>query len=425
MNKLILGPSKTNEGYTIFKNADTNMVNEIKNFKMPISTFSTHYHKNSKIVQVLNEYQNLCVDEKNEYFIASDKNIERYIQEDKLNCVNQKFNIVEAIKKTFGTLYNSDGYSEISFSRTQNANVGFNNLGEMMYSEIGIKLETWQGIAIYEKSNNWSRGMFCFLNEEGNIENRDYNIDIAKLLGNKPKTKEDLIQEIIAKIPDVPYENYGNKWFASKFAFVLTEEEENRVGEKNYFHLSKLEGSNSSYGSSGYRIKKPKSTIKVTKEHILQRILPLVNKIKWGGNLDLSKYITIEATELVSFIQKRVQNTKINEKKFDVFDFIKEEEVLTDEEVMMALQNIENSIDIPNNATRVIEFLKDHLRCCDLPSYSFNKGEVQEDHSNYVGLVKMPHDCNFTFTVCEGEAVELRWDHSVYETDIVGLELVE
>jgi hypothetical protein len=72
----------------------------------------------------------------------------------------------------------------------------------------------------------------------------------------------------------------------------------------------------------------------------------------------------------------------------------------------------------------VINHLTGILESCDLPSFSFNKGEIQETHDDFKGLAKLPHGCNFTFGICEGSAEEISWAHSIYCTDIVDVELV-
>jgi hypothetical protein len=91
---------------------------------------------------------------------------------------------------------------------------------------------------------------------------------------------------------------------------------------------------------------------------------------------------------------------------------------------MLALSNIENSIEIGHNEEIVKEIVTDYLYECDLPSFSFNKGECQKNHSKYKGLVKLPHGCNLTFEVEEGDVCEITWAHSIYSTDIVNFELV-
>lgn len=428
-NELVLGKSKKGDGYTVFKNLDEAMVNEIKNFQMPVTVFNAHNHHNSKIVQVLNDKQNLCIDDSNEYFIATNDAIQDYLKTNKLNAINQKFSVVEALKKSIGSLYNYSGFCEFKF--TKNNKVSYDDLGSIGYSEIGIELSTYGGITVSEKSGKWSSIMFCYLNEDGNIENRDYNIDIAKHLNNKPKTKDDLILEIINNIPNVPYKNYGNKWFSKEFAFILNKGEfTDRSEEKISLSLTKLnKASGDNYGDSrSGRAKMPIAAVDVTREHLLQQILPIVNEIKFGGKVDLSKYISLEPiaeTKVEAVVpKKRIQKTKINEKKYDVYDFTEDEEEF-DEEIIQALKDIEQSINIPDNVTIVMEFLEDYLHEGDLPSFSFDKGEAQEDHSKYKGYVKMPYGCNFTFRVCEGDACEITWSHSIYETDIIDLEFVD
>jgi hypothetical protein len=92
--------------------------------------------------------------------------------------------------------------------------------------------------------------------------------------------------------------------------------------------------------------------------------------------------------------------------------------------LIAALVNIENSIDIPKNEDIVKDWLENMLNDFDLPSFSFSKGEKQPSHSKFKGLVKLPYGCNFTFKVEEGDAVEISWSDSIYQTDVVELEMV-
>lgn len=418
--EIILGESKNNSGYTIYKNLDSKMVEEILKVELQTDTFNTGWHKNSKVVQNLNEKQILCIDDEKEYFIISNEDVNRYLKEDKLNYINKNFNLIDAINKTFGELYDYGGYVKYDFFK--NDSIKYDDLGTIVSREIGVELKTYNGIEIIEKTERWSRGMFCFLNEDGNIENRDYNLDLTKLLSYKQKTKEDLIKEIINNIPDISYKNYGNKWFSNNFAYVL-----NITG--NTFKLSKLDKSSGvNYGDSrSGKAKMPKTTIEVTKEHILQQILPLVNNLDFDKKVDLSKYIKIDVVENNNIIlpKKRIQKTIIDENDVDVFDLTDIEEECFEDDIIEALKNIDDSIDIPSNATIVIDFLEKRLRDFDLPSFSFDKGQTQEDHDDYIGYVKMPFNCNFTFKVCEGDACEITWAHSIYQTDIIELELVD
>ena len=79
---------RTEEGYTIFKNLDTEMVESIKNMKFNTEKFNYCNYKNSKIVQVLSETQLLALDDKNKYFVIDKESYEDSLVEDELNQIN-------------------------------------------------------------------------------------------------------------------------------------------------------------------------------------------------------------------------------------------------------------------------------------------------------------------------------------------------
>jgi hypothetical protein len=427
-NELVLGKCPVNEGYTVYKNTDEEMVKQIKEMKVSKENFSTWNHKNCKIVQVLNDKQNLCQDEDGEFFTIDNDEIEDGLKDNLIEAINKKFDVVEVLNKVISPIYDRDGYMRIAFRGNPEAR--YDDLLRVGSTEVGYNISTYRGIELTKKKGEWGSLMFCHLNKDGNIVNRDYNLNITEHLNNKPKIKQDLADEIIKNIEDVPYLNYGDKWFNEKFAYVLAaniiDDDEDR--DIMIFKLSKLDAkSNGNYGDRYEKAKMPKKgLIAVKKDHILSKILPIINTLDLPGeNINLSKYFEFKEEQKI-VPTKRIQETKINEKKYDVFDLTEDEDVLKEVELMEALRNIENSIEIPKNEEIAKEWIEIYLdECGCLPSFSFNKGEKQPDHSKYKGLVKMPHGCNFTFQVEEGDACEITWAHSIYETDIIGLELVQ
>lgn len=429
--ELILGECPDNKGYTIYKNADLEMVEAIKNFKLPRENFIYFRHNGCNIVQVLNETQNLCIDENKEYIIITNEEIDKTLSKNLINEINAKFSLKNAIQRSFGDLYDKDGFMKKRINVNENGKPG--DLGSVSYSDVGLDLRVSNDqIRLLEKNGDWSSIMFCHLNKDGNIVNRDYNINLTNFIGNAPKQKNYIIEQIIKHIPNEKYLYYANKWFTEKFVLSLTKTYDER-SEKIIFKLDRFEiKPNGNYGEkyNGGNIKMPKKVVEVDKNHLLQILLPLVNETEYAGDkVDLSKYITV--TEKQSEIPtKRIQETKIEEKNFEIFDFSKygedeDEDILNNEELMLALNNIENSIDIGYNEEVVKEIIEEYLHeCCDLPSFSFNKGERQKNHSKYKGLVKLPHGCNFTFEVEEGDVCEITHSHSIYSTDIVNFELV-
>ena len=95
---------RTNEGYTIFKNLDTDMVASIKNMTFNTEIFNYSRHKNSKVVQTLNDEQLLCLGDDGKYFVMDKESHLEAIEKDKLNQFNVQFSVSQAIKKTLGPL---------------------------------------------------------------------------------------------------------------------------------------------------------------------------------------------------------------------------------------------------------------------------------------------------------------------------------
>jgi len=454
---LVLGQcaknSEEGEGYTIFKNTNKSLVAEIKALDKASDTWKEYNYKGlCKVEKELNSTQRLCVDEDGKYFIKNVKDFANTSKNNLLDEINNKFDVAEHINNLIGPLYTSDGYKKIEFTSYKDVlkeNAGHKNIaaleshysgwgamGRVTSKEVGVHLNTYNGISLHEGELGGS-SMFCHFNKDGNICNRDYNYDLKEFIGNKPKTRKDLIEEIVAEIPDVKYKHYGNKWFTDKFAFVLekiepgdTDEESNgRDKGKKIFNLVKLKhSSGDNYGERYTKVKMPKTTTPSTKNDILVRILPLVNQIEFGTEVDLSKYIDLSKAEAIAPIvskNKRVQKTKINEKKFsEVFDWVNEKFILEEDDLMKALSNLENGIEVGESEDIIKESVIEFLGESDLPSFSFDKGQRQPNHDKYKGLVKLPHGCSFSFKVEEGDACEITWSHSIYYTDVVDFELI-
>ena len=410
---------RTEEGYTIFKNLDTEMVESIKNMKFNTEKFNYCNYKNSKIVQVLSETQLLALDDKNKYFVIDKESYENSLVDDELNQINAEFSVSKAIKKTFGKLYNYYGQEVIII---ENQSVPHKDLSSKMYTERGIKIDTYGGIEVSQSNGTWCSIMFCYLNRDGNIVNRDYNIDLLKYVGKKGKSKEDYINEVLNKIPDVSYKYYGNKWFSDS---IIIEDVTAAYDAKdrNATLILKLFFAKTPYEIKKYKL--PKKLVDSSRNDIIAKLLPYLDKIE-GEPIDYSKYLN-GTKPAVTEITKRVQTTIIDEGKYsEVFDLVDNPDFVLPEELLNALKNIENSIDIGANELIVAEFIVQYLENeCELPSFSFSKGEEQPENDDYIGLVKLPYGCNFSFCVEEGDAVEISWDHSIYSTSVVGFELID
>jgi hypothetical protein len=291
--------------YTTYKNLDIEMVEKIKKTPQP-SLINYGNHKKSELVSYLNDTQLLFVDEKKEHFILEKKKLDEIIIDNILEKINTDFNVVDAIGKTFKDgLYSEDGFIQYFFRKGGIFGNDFKSCG---YTECGYDVSTYDGITIkVEELNERSSIAFAYLNEDGNIVCRDYNIDIKKYIGNKPATKHDLIKVVIENIPDVPYQNYGNKWFAKDFALS--------VSGADVYRYSRSSGDNYGDSRSG-RIKLPKNTVEVTRNNILSKLLPAINDLPLWDKVDLSEYIKPEEIiEIVEIPKLRVQKTKLKVKE--------------------------------------------------------------------------------------------------------------
>lgn len=467
---LVLGTcaknSEEGEGFTIFKNTKQDIVEQIKAMNIPSETWTegswmTGAKGKCKIEKKLNDKQFLCVDEYGHYFVKDSESFKDSSRRDLLQKINDKFNVSDVLNEIISPIYTSDGYGTITFERYDNyykkkwadydeekmkSHMGsYDSHGRISAVITGAHLDTYSGIILVEGEIGGD-AMFCYFTEDGNIVNRDYNFDIKNYLNNKPKTREDLVNDIIANIPDVPYEHYGNKWFSSRHAFILNKVEPGETHRNSYgiegkvvFNISKLEHrGDGKYGDSrSGKANKPKATTKVTKDHLLAHILPIVNTMEFGAEVNVSKFIDMKALDIEEAAQvpvKRVQKTKIKEKDYsDIFDWSTQEsrekwfrtDEGLDEAVEKALVEFSSGINIGDSEDIILEFVEEYLRDADLPSFSFNKGQEQEDHDDYIGLVKLPHGVNLTFKVAEGDACEITWAHSIYYTDVVDLKIVE
>ena len=156
------------EGFTIFKNADEEVVRQIKEMKISSETFNYNNHKNSKVVNRLSDDEFLCIDDDGKHFILDNDWYEEVLHDNILNEINNKFNVAECLIKTFGDLYTESG-ELISFVRHTEVET-YNGLGRVSYTQGGISIDTWRGITVSEKiAGDWGQIMFAHLDTNGNI----------------------------------------------------------------------------------------------------------------------------------------------------------------------------------------------------------------------------------------------------------------
>lgn len=413
----IIGKSKRQSGYTVYRNNDAEMVEKIKNIKLPDKNFTGYiigqFYKNATLHSKLNDKQNLYIDETGTYFIASDKDISSNNEKDLLEEINKQFSVVDALNYTFDNLLNLDGFKHVFYKRE---NRGFDKLG-------GVYSET-NGYTIFGNSdyiaideNDRGSGMFAYLNEDGNIENRDYNLDITKLLENKVSTnKQQFFDDLVSRIPVGKYLNYGNKYFniATDTAYVVDFEPYGYV-----FEINICENNNGKYKNS--RVKsfvKPKKLVEVTEKQMIYKILSFLNTLNIGGDssiVDISKYDS-EISQPIILEEKVI----IDESKYTKKYIIRKDDI--SEEMLELLNNIH----IPEKEEELQEYIKDVVSELDLPSFDFDAGSSQEDHSDFVGLIVFEdYNIYYSFDVEEGECIEASHDGTMFQTDIVNLTLLK
>lgn len=386
---------KNDKGHSIFRNPNTKMVEEIKKITLDDDTFDYLSHKNCIMSQKLNEKQCLCMCDKDIYFIISTDQYSTLLHDKLISIINEKFNVVEILNEYFCPIY-SDFMTIIGFKKMDKNNFIIKYPLETIIEGLKYSLEYDRIILSEYKDEEYYE---CWLNEDGNIvvSNR-FNTKLENT--SKQKTKEDLLSDLLQFIPDIKYKNYANMWYADEFTFDLDDNE-------TIFKIVRHQ-----------RYNPPKTSIDVDRKHLISKILLKVQKYDIKGEIDFSEYI-IEQIPQKPVLRK--QKTKLKKSLYEIFDY---SQIEIEENILKALQNIENSIDIDMNDEIVKEWLEEELQYDGLPSFSFNKGEIQENHSKYIGLVTLPHGCNYTFKVAEGDASEISWSHSIYHTDIIDLELV-
>lgn len=416
----IIGKSKRQSGYTVYRNNDAEMVEKIKSIKLPDKKFTGyiigHFYKNAEFHSKLNETQNLYIDETGTYFIASDKDISSNNERDLLEEINKQFSVADALNYTFNNLLNRDGFKYVFHKRE---NCKFDELGGVYCETNGYTIFGTSGyIAIDE--NDRGSGMFAYLNEDGNIENRDYNLDITKMLENKVSTnKQQFFDDLVSRIPVGKYLNYGNKYFniSTDTAYVLDFEPYGYV-----FRINICENNNGRYKNS--RIKsfvKPKKLVEVTEKEMIYKILSFLNMLNIGGDssiVDISKYNS-DGNDII--VHNDITETVvIDESKYTKKYIIRKDDISAE------MLELLNNIHIPEKEEELHEYIKDVVSDFGLPSFDYDASSSQEDHSDFVGLIVFEdYDIYYSFNVEEGDCIEARHDGTMFQTDIVNLTLLK
>tara|TARA_R110000782_G_C14802129_1_gene411962 strand:- start:1735 stop:2205 length:471 start_codon:yes stop_codon:yes gene_type:complete len=78
------------------------------------------------------------------------------------------------------------------------------------------------------------------------------------------------------------------------------------------------------------------------------------------------------------------------------------------------------------DAEELLEFMEekeDWLSGCDMPSFSFDKGNTPEAEEGEEMFIKINDDL-YSFTIHEGECIGAYWDGSIYRTEIRNVVLI-
>ncbi|MEY3501714.1 MAG: hypothetical protein RL308_3387, partial [Bacteroidota bacterium] len=400
----ILGESPTQSGYTVYRNNDKEMVEKIKNIKLSDGVFSGYilgtFYKNAKLHQVLNDTQNLYVDENNKYVIANESIIFKLREQDLLKEINSRFSVADALNYTFDNLLNRQGFKYCFYQRE---GVEYNSMCAVYTDTNGYEIFGDNDyIAITEKDSSGS--MFAYLNIDGNIENRDYNLNITKLLENKVSTnKQQFFNDLISRIPIGNYKNYGNKYFKDGVAYVLDFEP-----YRSLFQINICKGDNGKYRNSYLKsFTAPKKLIDVTEKDMIFKILSFLNPLNIGGDeslIDLSLY---ETNKIYDKLEKPI----VDKSKYS------ELYVIIKEDISEEMIELIKGIDIPDNEEKLQEYLLDIMSDFDLPNFNFDSYSSQEDHQDFIGLVELQgYGIYYSFNVEQGDCIEARWDGTIFET---------
>jgi hypothetical protein len=261
----------------VFKNLDQNMVSSIMEFKNSImsETFDYLQYSGSKVVQELNDSQSLCISSDEKYFVIDTKYIVGIINEGIIEKINKEFDAHMAINFSLEKLHGIPYFNnnKIVFDKYKIIAYGLSYNGFKQSKSNKVV----NNCALYDLNGDKISSLGFYLNLDGNIElfgdDRDFSY-IENLFSNI-KTSSDknvinnILNDIIKHIPDIEYENYGNVWYGNGFAYQITFDELNGTECECVFKLDTL-----------LKFKKPKTTLKVDKSHIISRIIELIVRIK-------------------------------------------------------------------------------------------------------------------------------------------------
>jgi len=279
LKKLIIGKE---DDYTIFRNNDAELVKKIKSVTIPEDTFKC-WEGTSKIESETSDGQYLCKNKKGKSFIISKSEYKSYRKREKLNLINKLYPVSDYFNEHFGYYF---GNKIVIVGGSSKGD--YDDLGKINESTIDFKPYFDEDGSVSVRAcfkSRWVGFHFCHFNEDGNYVNRDYNLNLEYHLKQEQViTKDEIIERVSATIPDVRYmySEQKNTWFTDSFAYILDID----INEKDKdFRFSLQRVPMKENGKFGKQYTKqfamPKrGLVDSSKSEIMERIIPVINKLK-------------------------------------------------------------------------------------------------------------------------------------------------
>jgi hypothetical protein len=284
VENIVIGKGKGDESeYTIFRNNNKELVEKIKAVTIPEDVFEDWDGEKYKIESTTSDGQYLCKTLKGKTILVDKKSHNECRKNEKLNKINNLYPVSKYFNENFG-YYFGDKIIIVG----GNSKGGYNDLGKVNVATLDFYNNFSEDGSIYVSSCFKSRMVgfhFCHFNEEGNYVNRDYNLDLKRLLKYPaPITQQELIEKVSAAIPDLPYMYCEKKniWFTDSFAYTLKitfDEKDEYFG----FSIEKIPvKENGKFGKQYVnQFSMPKrGLLESSKNEIVERILPVINKLR-------------------------------------------------------------------------------------------------------------------------------------------------
>ncbi len=202
--------------------------------------------------------------------------VEIYLREKVLESIEEKFPVTEFFPKIYGKLFYRQaekGYISVSTLDLK----GINDFLSGGPSSVRAFEET-QDMSIHVEKNNYisltarkgGETMSVYFNANGNLMNRDYNLDMSLYEQGEYDTKEivDMFFDALKEIGDVETNTKGSVFFVPGFAIEIE-----YVDRKEGLVMQWIKGEGDTYKRPGYKaIKKPKTAKKLTSDEFVELI---------------------------------------------------------------------------------------------------------------------------------------------------------